>query len=72
MNMEDFKSEIIEEVKKYSGSEWYNLFLALFFNCSNEEMDELHTNILNSLNDAFAIVSTKKRYEYNEIHKRIW
>ena len=71
-NIEDYKSDLIEEVKKYSIIDWYNLFVALFLNSNNEEMDDIHSNIFNAVNDSFAIVSVKKRYELGENHKRIW
>lgn len=71
-NIEDFKSDLIEEVKQYSIFDWYNLFVALFLNSENQEMDTIHSNIVNAANDSFAIVSVKKRYELGEIHKRLW
>lgn len=71
-NIEDYKNDLIEEVRKYSLIEWYNLFVTLFLNSTGQEMDDLHSNIVNAANDSFAIVSVKKRYEMNEIHKRIW
>ena len=71
-NIEDYKSDLIEEVKKYSIIDWYNLFVALFLNSNNKEMDDIHSNIINAANDSFAIVSVKKRYELGENHKRIW
>ena len=48
------------------------LFVALFLNSTGKEMDDIHSNIVNAVNDSFAIVSVKKRYEMNETHKRIW
>lgn len=71
-NIEDYKSDLIEEVKKYSIIDWYNLFVSLFLNSNNKEMDDIHSNIVNAANDSFAIVSVKKRYELGENHKRIW
>lgn len=71
-NIEDYKSDLIKEVKKYSIIDWYNLFVALFLNSNNKEMDDIHSNIINAVNDSFAIVSVKKRYELGENHKRIW
>lgn len=71
-NIEDYKSDLIEEVKKYSLIDWYNLFVSLFLNSNNKEMDDIHSNIVNAVNDSFAIVSVKKRYELGEDHKRIW
>ena len=71
-NIEDYKSDLIEEVKKYSIIDWYNLFVALFLNSNNKEMDDIHSNIINAVNDSFAIISVKKRYELGENHKRIW
>lgn len=71
-NIEDYKSDLIEEVKKYSIIDWYNLFVSLFLNSNNKEMDDIHANIVNAANDSFAIVSVKKRYELGENHKRIW
>ena len=71
-NIEDYKSDLIEEVKKYSIIDWYNLFVSLFLNSNNKEMDDIHSNIINAANDSFAIVSVKKRYELGENHKRIW
>ena len=71
-NIEDYKSDLIEEVKKYSITDWYNLFVSLFLNSNNKEMDDIHANIVNAANDSFAIVSVKKRYELGENHKRIW
>lgn len=71
-NIEDYKSDLIEEVKKYSIVDWYNLFVSLFLNSNNKEMDDIHSNIVNAANDSFAIVSVKKRYELGENHKRIW
>lgn len=71
-NIEDYKSDLIEEVKKYSLIDWYNLFVSLFLNSNNKEMDDIHSNIVNAVNDSFAIVSVKKRYELGENHKRIW
>lgn len=71
-NIEDYKSDLIEEVKRYSIIDWYNLFVALFLNSNNKEMDDIHSNIVNAANDSFAIVSVKKRYELGEDHKRIW
>lgn len=71
-NIEDYKSDLIEDVKKYSIIDWYNLFVSLFLNSNNKEMDDIHSNIVNAVNDSFAIVSVKKRYELGENHKRIW
>lgn len=71
-NIEDYKNGLIDEVKGYSISDWYNLFVALFINSNNQEMDNIHSNIVNAANDAFAIISVKKRYEKGENHKRIW
>lgn len=71
-NIEDYKSDLIEEVKNYSIIDWYNLFVSLFLNSNNKEMDDIHSNIVNAANDSFAIVSVKKRYELGENHKRIW
>lgn len=71
-NIEDYKSDLIEEVKNYSIIDWYNLFVSLFLNSNNKEMDDIHSNIVNAANDSFAIVSVKKRYELGEDHKRIW
>ena len=71
-NIENYKSDLIEEVKQYSIIDWYNLFVSLFLNSNNKEMDDIHSNIVNAANDSFAIVSVKKRYELGENHKRIW
>ena len=71
-NIEDYKNELIDEVKGYSTSDWYNLFVALFINSNNQEMDNIHSNIVNAANDAFSIISIKKIYENGENHKRIW
>jgi len=71
-SIENFKNELVDEVKGYNSSDWYSLFVVLFLNSSGEEMDKLHSTIYNSLNDAFAIASIKKRYEMNEDHKRLW
>ena len=72
INIEDFKHGLIDELKKYSDEDWYRLFLVIFLNSSNKELDNAHTKIINSLNDAFAISSVKKRYEKGEEHKRLW
>lgn len=71
-NIEDYKNELIDEVKGYSISDWYNLFVALFINSNNQEMDNIYSNIANAADDAFSIISVKKRYENGEDHKRIW
>lgn len=72
INIEDFNSELVEEVKKYSENEWYELFLVLFLNSENDEMDTIHTTISTALNDAFAISSIKRIHESGETHKRLW
>lgn len=72
INIENFQSGLVNEIKEYTESNWYELFLTVLFNCQNEEMDDLHTKIINAANDAFAISSVKKRYENNETHKRIY
>lgn len=72
LNIEDFKNPLVDELKSYTLSDWYSLFLVLFLNSSNENLDDLHESIMNGLNDAFAITSVKKRYESNEYHKRLW
>ena len=72
VDIENYKNDLIEEVKKYTNIDWYNLFVSLFLNSNNEEMDNIHSNIVNAANDSFAIVSVKKRYELGENHKRIW
>ena len=72
ISIENFHNELVDVIKEYTETNWYELFLTLLYNCQNEEMDNLHTRILNSLNDAFAISSVKKKYENNETHKRIW
>ena len=64
-NIEDYKSDLIEEVKKYSIIDWYNLFVALFLNSNNKEMDDIHSNIINAANDSFAIVSVLLSAIYN-------
>ena len=71
-NIEDYKNELIDEEKEYSISDWYNLFVALFINSNNQEMDNIYSNIANAADDAFSIISVKKRYENGEDHKRIW
>ena len=37
-----------------------------------EEVDKIHSNVRNAIDDAFTIASVKKRYEENETHKRLW
>lgn len=72
INIEDFHSELVEEVKAYSEEDWYRLFLVLFLNSSNEKLDNIYDNISTSLKDAFAISSIKKIHEDGETHKRLW
>lgn len=72
LNIEDFNNPLVDELKSYTLSDWYSLFLVLFLNSSNEHLDDLYENIHDGLNDAFAITSVKKRYESNEYHKRLW
>ena len=71
-NIEAFKSDLIDALKSYTENDWYRLFLVVFLNSKNEELDNLHEKILNCLNDSFAISSIKKRYELGEEHKRLW
>ena len=72
LTIENFKNPLVDELKAYTLSDWYSLFLVLFFNSSNENLDDLYQQIHDGLNDAFAITSIKKRYELNEYHMRLW
>lgn len=72
LSIEDFKSDLIDELKAYNLSDWYSLFVILFLNSSGEKLDNLYEDIRNGLDDAFAITTVKKRYENNEWHERLW
>ena len=59
-----------ENWRKWGRETWYSVFVTMFLQTDNAEIQQYVDNVINAVNDAKAITTIKNRYEKNDRTQR--